>query len=276
MMRIFKAGRWVLIVSGLCLVLGLGKTEAKAADPKMIQIAIEVVEVNNTKMLALGINWGGPQRVLSTDPELLGWPITGGIDTGIIRASETLPPGLFHKSANLYHIGSIRRIDFIRAELKALEEKGVARMLSNPKLVTKSGTTAKFTVGGEIPVQVIDQGTTSIEWKEYGIILEVTPTVDKKGNIDAEIKAEVKDLDWSNQVAGNPALSSRTVETHVFIKDGDTIIIAGLVKTKKEKNFVGIPGLSKIPWFGVLFGRQIWVDDKTTVVFFVTPTIVKR
>lgn len=197
------------------------------AGNKLIQIAVEVVEVDVNKTVQYGIKW---------------------VDT--IRGQENSIPGIFN-------IGEFSRLNQIYGDLKLLMDNGAADLLANPKLVTKDGTTAVFSVGGEIPYIASNRQTAHAEFKEYGVKLEIKPTVESDTDIGVDIKAEVSSPDESLSVLMEgysiPAILKRTVESKLSIKAGTTITIAGLNQTRKETIKKGIPLLGDIPLLGPLF-----------------------
>ena len=119
---------------------------------KMIEISVEITEVNENKSLELGIEW----------------------PTEISAVESTIP--------SIIESGAWERITAFTTTLKTLETNGAAKVLSKPKLVTKSGTTAKFMVGGEFPVVATAVGTSKIEWKEFGIIMKITRRTERRRN----------------------------------------------------------------------------------------------
>jgi len=246
----------------------------EAAEPaKLIQIAAEIVEVNNTKANEIGIKWPAIMEASEMAP-MYGTSAGEGVRYPTLGSGSEVPLYSFHD------MGKIRRLNELKATLKLLEDKGAARTMANPKLITESGSKATFLAGGEIPVPVQQKEAVSIEWKEYGVSLDIKPTALAKKKIRADIRASVTSLDWANAVVTaattTPGLKTRTVSSRLTVGDGDTIVIAGLVQTKKEKIISGIPGLCKIPGIGLLFGRTKWVNNKTTIVIFVTFSLVKK
>lgn len=212
----------------------------------MVEVAVEVTEVNNDKANELGIKW---------------------LDTVLV--SESSIPSIFE-------VGELARTTPVSAEMKLLLTKGAARILSKPKLLTKSGTTASFLVGGEVPIVASGVGGGSIDWKQFGIRCEVSPKVMDEGSIDFSLTTEVSRLDWTNQVNGNPALMKREATSSARLKNGQTVALAGLIETTRQEQTIGIPLLSEIPVLGGLFGRKRFVDNKSTVLIFVTPRIVEQ
>jgi len=226
----------------------------------MVEVSVEVTEINNDKASELGIKW------------------VDDIQTGEISQSD--PAGLRTPASlpdvpSLIKVGDWKRYSALTAELHLLQSRGAAQILSKPKLVTKSGTSAKFLVGGEFPVIASGVSGGTIEWKEYGIKTEILPTILADKSIDLVLTTEVSRLDMSNAVQGYPAILKRTATSHVRVKNGQTIALAGMIETTKEDQVVGIPILMDIPLLGYLFSKKDRTETKTTALIFVTPRIVE-
>jgi pilus assembly protein CpaC len=230
----------ILVVAALLMFCGIAFAE------QMVEISVEITEINENKSMQLGIQW--PSE---------------------ISAAESSIPSIIES-------GAWGRITAFNATLKALETNGAAKVLSKPKLVTKSGTTAKFMVGGEFPVVATEIGTSKIEWKEYGIIMQITPTVLKDSKIDIKLNTELSRLDYNAPVAGYPSVAKRQASSHLQVKDGETMVLAGLIETTKGKTSEGIPILSDIPVIGNLFGVKKDYETKTNVLIFVATKIIEE
>jgi pilus assembly protein CpaC len=157
-------------------------------------------------------------------------------------------------------------------------DSGFVRVLSQPKLICASGEKAEFVAGGEIPLVIVTQNQFAIEWKKFGIVLNVTPTADRSGNIGTEVYAEVSDLDRSISIRANgfevPGFRLRDVKTNVTVKDGETIILSGLFNYNEDKEVSKVPLLGHIPILGELFKSRNFIDKKTELAIYVTPRVV--
>jgi pilus assembly protein CpaC len=151
-------------------------------------------------------------------------------------------------------------------------------VLSQPKLVCASGEKAEFVAGGEVPLLMVTQNTFAVEWKKFGIVLHVTPTADRSGNIGTEIYAEVSDIDRSISIRANgfevPGFRLRDVKTNVTVKDGETIILSGLFNYNEDKEVSKVPLLGNIPILGELFKSRNFIEKKTELAIYVTPRVV--
>jgi pilus assembly protein CpaC len=240
------------------LVIFISSVSSVFSANEMVEISVEVTEINNNKANELGIKW------------------TDTIKAGEVSYSAAnRDPALLPEVPSIVKVGEWSRYSALTAELKILQEKGAAQILSKPKILTKSGTTAKVIVGGEIPIVASGVGGGTIQWKEFGIKTEIMPKILADDYIDLVLTTEVSRLDWANQAGGYPAIMKREATSSIKIKSGQTITLAGLIETKKEEKSSGIPLLCDIPVIGYLFSRKTLNETKTNVLIFVTPRIVE-
>lgn len=245
-MRIARAKT---LSAGLAAAVMWIAQDGLAADPPpLIQIAVEVVEVDEQKTRRLGIRW---------------------LDQ--LHVEEAGIPALFEA-------GALTR-GRIFADLHFMMEQGTADLLANPKLVTREGTTATFHAGGELPYAVAGTlGAATIEFKPYGVELKISPRLEESGRIALSVNAEVSGPDEQNSVhlAGNsvPGIRSRSVHSQLTLESGSTLTMAGMIQNQKETTRRGIPGLMDIPLLGYLFSHKTQLNRRTSIVVFVTPTVL--
>jgi pilus assembly protein CpaC len=172
---------------------------------------------------------------------------------------------------------------------RALERRGLARILAEPNLVALSGDTASFLAGGEFPIPVSqgDNGSTTIEFKEFGVSLGFTPTVIGKDLINLEVAPEVSRIDPTfTTVLRNPdvidggditvpGLSTRRARTTIELRDGQSFAIAGLLQSDFQDQIDGLPWLANIPVLGLLFSSRGYQQNETELVIIVTPRLVQ-
>jgi pilus assembly protein CpaC len=164
--------------------------------------------------------------------------------------------------------------------LKLLEGNGLARVLAEPTLVATSGQSASFLAGGELPIPVPQGlGTTTIQYKPFGIGLTVTPTVLSNDRIALKVAPEASDLDYTNALSIDgvpvPAITTRRADTSVELGDGESFIIGGLVSRSTASNASKVPLLGDIPVIGLLFKQQSYQMNEKELVIMVTPRLVK-
>ncbi|MBN3038964.1 MAG: TonB family protein [Candidatus Omnitrophica bacterium] len=223
----------------------------------LIEIDVNVLEVAFDDLKRLGVNWNELQPITYSEPS--GHDIDG-------------------KTPKLWRIFRWDRTT-IDARLNLLIQEDRARTLANPKLTTLSGKEASFLVGGEVPyVTVETEGRTKVEWKDYGVNLTINPEATSANEIRTQLLAEVTGLDWGNAVTQDgyniPALRKREVQTELFLSQGDTIFLAGLIKNDDSRNVDRLPWLGKVPILGELFKSTQFRDERTELVISISPRIV--
>ncbi|WP_410002785.1 type II and III secretion system protein family protein [Pseudomonas chlororaphis] len=165
--------------------------------------------------------------------------------------------------------------------INALEGSGFAYTLARPSLVALSGQSASFLAGGEIPIPVPSSGSdsVSIEYKEFGIRLTLTPTIIDQNRIALKVAPEVSELDFSNAViiAGTqvPALTIRRTDTSISLADGESFVISGLISTTNSSQVNKFPGLGDIPVLGAFFRDSRINREERELLMVVTPHLVQ-
>ncbi len=221
---------------------------------EMIAVSADIVEISGSNQKDAGFNWG---------------PFT----TGIQFAEKAIP--------GIIKLGDFDRMTALQTTLKMLETEGKAQLLSNPKVITKSGTQANFLVGGDQPYPVTNVQGVGVEFKKYGVSLDILPAVNpnKKDSIDAQVKLEVSNPDFSKPVVvGNtsvPALNTRQVLTEVEMKSGETLVIGGLKSSSKSISKSRVPVLGRIPLLGMLFTQSSVIEEQKSLFLFLTFEIVR-
>lgn len=229
-------------------------------EQKMIEVQVEVLELSRVSTDEFGISW-------VTDA----------------RKGLTVTEGAVSRSGNPLRLGTFFR-SRIMADIQALSSRGRVKILAQPRLLSLSGKKASFHSGGQIPILVstrVEKGVSNvshIQWKDYGVDLQVVPHADPLGNINIKLRAEVSSLDYINAVVQNdvriPAIRNRWVEGEVYVKRGGTLVVAGLMDEIQEKSRKGIPLLSWIPLLGKLFSTTRIHSIHTELVIFVTPRVL--
>ena len=169
----------------------------------------------------------------------------------------------------------------VKAMINALESSGFAYTLARPSLVALSGQSATFLAGGEVPIPVPSAGsdTITIEYKEFGIRLTLTPTVIDRNRITLKVAPEVSELDYSNAVAIQgirvPALTVRRTDTSVSLADGESFVISGLISTNNRSTIAKFPGLGDIPILGAFFRDSNISREEKELLMIVTPHLVQ-
>jgi len=240
---------------------------------QQILLKVKVMEISRSKIRELGADWafldGSSILAASNVSQLL------QSSGSIIGAGG----GLAKTGTNTFQFGIFNGDDAFIGVLAALQQQRVAKILAEPNLVAVSGRPAQFQVGGEFPILVPQRlGTTTIEFKPFGTIVDFLPIVLGNGNIRLEVRPQVSERDFSNTVEVNgsivPGLTTRKVDTAVEMKAGQTFALAGLIQERSVSTNRGLPWLSDLPVIGVPFRRTQDVTDEIELLIMVTPEIV--
>ncbi len=246
----------------------------KVGWEKMIYLDVKVVELSSKGSRDLGIRWdssiNGPHAGVVADLysndqfRYLPSKEQSGLDL-LPLVGKGWPPKSFITMAAL-----------ITSRINLLVQDGEAEVLAAPTLTTRSGSTARFLVGGEIPLPVTDNvGHTSVTMKEYGIIVEVTPVTDTSGAIYAKVDVEVSSLDRSVAVLGIPGFLKRKSSAEFNSRDGETVVLNGMYAYESANDMQKLPGAAGLPLIGALFRNKSASKTTREVAIIITPRVVQ-
>lgn len=245
-------------------------------NPSQVRLEAQIIEINTSAERDLGIQY---------------WSPTLGNTTTTNAFGETTSTGITRGSSNLFYVGE----DFknprgsfgwlgshfsnINASLQALVTEGKARILSRPSITTMSGQKANILIGGRIPIPTsAGDGQIAIDWREYGIKLNIEPVVDAENKITSKVHAEVSTLDYGHSVTENdfsiPAIASREADAVINVRSGMTMAIGGLLNSQDGKTVTKIPLLGDIPIIGQFFRHTQKTRDNRELLILITPTLV--
>ncbi len=242
-----------------------------------VQVDVQVVEFKKSALRRAGMN------LKSTGPNAHGFEF--GIYTPGSSSGTRGSTGSDSGSAGSNAIANAMNLVLgfgkagISAQLGFMESNGLARVLAKPTLVAHTGQSASFLAGGEIPIPVPGRdGNVSIEYKEFGVKLQLTPTILSNERIALKIAPEASDLDYSQGVTIGgitvPAMRTRRADTMVELADGESFIIGGLVSRSTISSVNKIPLLSALPILGAFFKNLSYSQDETELLIIVTPRLV--
>ena len=168
----------------------------------------------------------------------------------------------------------------ITAQLGFMEGNGLARVLAKPTLVAHTGQSASFLAGGEIPIPVPSRdGNVAIQYKEFGVKLQLTPTILANDRIALKVAPEASDLDFTQGVTISgvsvPAVRTRRADTMVELADGESFVIGGLVNRSTMSSVNKVPLLGSLPIIGMFFKNLNYSQEETELVIIVTPHLVQ-
>ena len=237
----------------------------EVTSPRQVRIRTRVAEVNTTALKQLGIEYFGPNGEVD-----YGY---GRVDYSEGHGGQTAAHGFINSTVNSISAGTIPI--GVEATLRLLMQKNQARILSEPTLVTLSGKEASFLSGGEMPIVQQLQNTFTVEFKQFGVLMKIKPTVDSARNINTHISTEVSDVNANVTIQGVPSFTTRRAETDVQVKDGQTIFIGGLLSHNVTEQLRKFPWLADVPVLGLLFRSKEFQASRSELLIFVTPEVVK-
>ena len=281
----------------------------RMATPLQVNLRVRFAEVSRSLVRSLGVNLttidgtGGFQFGLSRgraaatrmapgfNPPLplgMGQNVTGyTIDPSCVptptvtcmvaMAGTTVAPA--QGLGTIAGMGRFLGLDVLGA-LDAGETMGLVTTLSEPNLTALSGETAEFLAGGEFPIPLSQGlGTTTIEYKKFGVSLAYTPTVLANGRISIRVRPEVSELSSQGAVTIGgftiPALTVRRAETTIELGSGQSFMIAGLMSNNAQSTYDKLPGAGDVPILGALFRSTDFRKGQTELVIIVTPYLVR-
>ncbi|HJV76630.1 MAG TPA: pilus assembly protein N-terminal domain-containing protein [Noviherbaspirillum sp.] len=242
---------------------------------KMIMMDVKVVEFPKSVMNEIGLKWGNPAGVIQAGA--LWYPLQrgGGAVLATPDAQWTGANGPLILPKNMVSAFGMNLA--LNAQINLLAQTGDAAVLAEPILSTRNGSPATFLAGGEIPYQgASSTGTPFIQFKKYGVELEIKPVADRTGAIRADIKTKVSAIDPSIATASGPALRTRETTTTFNVKSGQTIVLSGFLSREQSEDIDKLPGLGDLPVLGALFRSKKFINKETELVVFVTPSIVSE
>lgn len=238
---------------------------------EQVMLQVRFAEINRSALFEAGFSFFSIDRMVArTTTQQFSAPDFEGGDSGGVEL-------VFSDFLNLFFFDQREGIGGV---LRALRESGAFRSLAEPNLVAYNGQEASFLAGGEFPVPIVQgvTGAVSVEFKEFGIRLNFTPTI--AGDvIRLKVRPEVSALDFNNGISLGgfriPALITRRAETDVELRDGQSFAIAGLLNNISQNDQAEVPVLSAIPIIGPLFKSRAERAEETELMVLITPRLVQ-
>ena len=246
---------------------------------KQVALHVRVAEVNSSATREIGFDWFGEGTGSA------GF-FSGGLYTAKVATPTIpviIPPDAGSATDGLLHYGHSSGTWFLENKWKALEQQGDLRTLANSTVMARSGEKATFLSGGEIAVPISSgsasgTSTVTIEWKEFGVRLNFTPTVEEDNTITLKVAPEVSQIDFSHTLTISgfvvPTLISRKTSTTVNLNAGEHLVIGGLKQVDKVKSVKRVPVLGRIPLLGFFFTNTRTEDVEKDLLVVVSPEIV--
>ncbi len=268
----------------------------KIDDPPQVVLDVKVAQVDKTSLKKLGISYmikgrtaegfvnliTAPNGSASGNTQVIG---AGGQTLSSVGGSGT---GI---SANVPGLGSFNPLDAFQGGIsyfpagvgvviQALAQKGLAKVLAEPNLLVKSGQEGDFLAGSRYPITILQTSggasTATIQYVDVGVKLKFKPEVMENGIISLKIEpAEVSTIQGFLPVNGYPIIDTRNVKTSADLKEGESLLIAGILTQSEIKNMSKIPLLGDVPILGALFRSTSTDIEEKELVFFITPKLAK-
>ncbi|MGV8960529.1 MAG: type II secretion system secretin GspD [Stenotrophomonas sp.] len=242
--------------------------------PLQVHIEAQIAEVALTGDLNYGVNWYFENAVSAPInaggaglPSAQGRSIWGDI-AGSITNTGGLSWTFLGKNA--------------AAVISALDQVTDVRLLQTPSLFVRNNAVATLNVGSKIPVYSVsisgigDNQYSQVQYLETGTILKVRPRVTRDGMVFLDIVQEVSAPEGQADANGNVRINTRRMKTEAAVSTGDTVMLAGLIEDSLGNGSSGLPGLSRLPVIGGLFGRKSQNSRRSEVIVLLTPTIVRN
>ena len=249
---------------------------SKVAFDRMIGMDVRMVEIRREVLENIGVRWSptaqGPsfgvvadaQRSAALQPG--GAAAYGATPGGAGAGGIEIRPRIWPVATALGLATSFTSM------INALVQTGDAVVLAEPKLSCRSGGSARFVAGGELPIPYSGSlGTSGVLFKEYGVKFDVSPVASDSGTISAKIATEISSINFDVAVRDVPGLTKRRAETEVSLREHETIVIAGLLAEDSSRQVDGVPGMSDVPVLGQLFRSRQFRERKTELVVLITP-----
>jgi Flp pilus assembly protein, secretin CpaC len=244
-----------------------------------VNIRVRVVEVSRSLTHEFGLNWDavindGRRFRIATGSATTLFDATNAASAAGASAAGTAAGTLVRRANTFgYTKGDLTAV------INALTQEGLATLLAEPNLTALSGETAGFAAGGEVPIVIITNNNVNIDFKSYGVIMRMTPTLLSPNRISLRIAPEVSDLSEDGAVtldSGStiPAFKVRRAETTIELASGQSFALAGMLRSNQSQRIDSVPGLNKLPLLGRMFESELSSQEDTELVILATAYVV--
>jgi len=246
-----------------------------------VMTEVKIVEVKRSTLKQFGVNF--LKNSANTTAGILGPGSLSGIEAPVAGAGGGYQATVASPVSSAFNLVIGNPAEGLLGILSLLEGRGLARTYAEPTLTAMSGQTASFLAGGEFPVPVpqggTNNGTITIQYREFGVRLSLTPTVLSRDRIALKVAPEVSDLDFSAGITVGgvavPSLLVRRTDTTVELGDGESFVISGLVSNTLINNVDKVPWLGDLPILGAFFKNSSTNREQKELVMVVTPRLVR-
>lgn len=243
--------------------------------PRQVMIEVLIAEISLNDELKFGLEWS-----LKAQGDKGFINMTGAFVPTSSSSSSTTAGSTSTPAAGFTFLG-IDSTGLIRGYLQALATQGKTNVLASPHIMAADNRDARIQIGSQVPIVTDVQSTTvttqTVQYKDTGVILKVTPSINDSGLVTMKIHQEVSDYTFQQIGTNNfPVFTKREAETFMVAEDGQTVVIGGLIQESKGKTRAGLPFLSKIPILGYLFGYTDDLFSRSEIIVLLTPKVVRN
>ncbi|MEO8117734.1 MAG: secretin N-terminal domain-containing protein, partial [Rhodoferax sp.] len=241
--------------------------------PTQVLIEASIIEVTLTDDLQYGLQWifSDKERGGLTGTGVLSKAAGANAATGAIFGAT--PAGFSYTLRN--------SLGDVRAVINALADKSLIKVISSPSLMVLDNHTASIAVGNQQPVKVGDTITTggvitsNFQYKDTGVNLAVTPSVNAGNMVTMQINQSVTDVGQVDVATGQRSFLQRQFASKVAVRSGEALVLGGLIRDNTTSGKSGLPVLQDIPLFGALFGATANSTNRTELIVVITPRVVR-
>jgi general secretion pathway protein D len=246
--------------------------EALDARPVQVLLEVTVAEVALGRGSEFGIDWAATSRAA-----------TGGVANTAVQQGNRVADTLPVTNAGLLVRRLLRFDDLdVRALLRAVSTRNQVRVLSTPEILAMNNREARILVGSKVPFVASSRlgdfsRDQAVQYQDVGTTLTIVPTVNDDDYVSVQILQEVSALTSQTlpSALNAPVITTREAATRAVLRNGQTVVIAGLIGDERSVEQTGIPLLADIPWLGNLFRRTSVTRNRTELAIFVTPRVVR-
>ena len=238
---------------------------------RQIELDVIVAEVALSKLREVGLDFllkAGNTTFNSFNGSQSGFP------TSLFNSSSDAGNLLFGAATSGIFTYATRGVA-LTSLYRMMQNKDITEILAQPRLVMKNGRSGGFLAGGEFPVVTSTSERFEVEFRPFGVRLDFVPTLTWSDRIDLRVFPEVSEIDQSVAVNGVPGLKVRRTVNRVEMKDGESLVIGGLLDRRILKDLTKFPILGDIPILGALFRSTRFRNQESELVFVITPRIVR-
>ena len=245
-------------------------------EVRQIELSVIVAEISLDKLREIGWDFQTSTRTTNFN-NFLG--SNSGFPTRLFeereRATATDPGRLIFGDATTGIFNYASNSFALTALYRAIQNKDITEILAQPRLVMKNGRSGGFLAGGEFPVVAVSDDRFDVDFKPFGVRLDFVPTITWSDRIDLRVFPEVSEIDQSVSVQGVPGLRVRRTVNRVELREGESLVIGGLLNRRILKDVTKFPLLGDIPILGALFRSTRFRNQESELVFVITPRVVR-